>query len=98
MNDEIPVHTRPPILSAEVYQAIAYYAEANPDALMVVMRDPIAEATVTGIAQDGAVVSWTVISPTTDEGTREFLADEMKRQELTEREIVYLAMVEQTVN
>ena len=98
MNDERILRARPPILSPGVFQAVAQGAEANPDALMVVMRDPEACATVTGIAQDGAVVSWQVLTPTTDEGTREFLADEMKRQGLTEREIVFLSMDEVTVN
>ena len=94
--NEKTLHARPPILSAGVFQIVAQGAEANPQALMVVMRDPVAEATITGIAQDGAVHSWNVITPTTDEGTREFLAAEMKRQQLTEREIVYLRLDELT--
>jgi len=98
MNDEKKLHTRPPILGPGVFQTVAQGAEANPDALLVVMRDPIAEATITGITQDGSVVSWQVLAPTTDEGTREFLAAEMERQQLTEREIVYLAMDAETIN
>jgi len=39
-------HARPPILPAEICQAVAASAERYPDAKMVVMHDPEASATL----------------------------------------------------
>ena len=96
MSDEKTKHAYPPILHPEIYQTIVCCAEAHPEAVLVIMRDPEACATVTGLAQDGVVHAWNVTMPTTDESDKALFIDEMKRRGLTEREIIYLAMPEQT--
>lgn len=87
-------HARPPILSPEIYQAIAVNAEKNPAAKLIAIHVPVANATVAGKAKDGAIELWTVVAPMSEDATRVFLADEIERGNATEDEIVFLKMAE----
>jgi len=92
------LHARPPLLPVEFYMAVSSYAEAHPEAVLIVIRDPEACATVAAFVNDGVVHAWTVTSPMSEEGTHAFLADEVQRGNLAEDAVVYLQMNELTIN
>ena len=87
-------HARPPILPAEIYQAVAASAEQHPGAKLIAIHDPVANATLAGKANGGAIETWTVVAPMSEDATRVFLADEIERGNATEDEIVFLKMAE----
>ena len=87
-------HARPPILSPEIYQAVAVNAEKNPDAKLIAINDPVATATVAGKANGGAIEMWTVVAPMNEEMTRAYLQGEIERGNATEDQIVFLKMAE----
>jgi len=87
-------HARPPILAPEIYQAVAVNAEKKPEAKLIAIHVPVANATVAGKAKDGAIELWTVIAPMSEDMTRVYLAGEVERGNATEDQIVFLKMAE----
>ena len=88
------IHARPPMLPPELFMAVANSAEANPHARMVVIHDPVANATLMARSKSGHVEFWNVISPMSEDATRVILAQEVEGDAITEDEIVFLKMAE----
>ena len=97
MNTE-KLHIEPPLVTPEIYQVIAQYAEAHTQAKLVVIYVPEVSATITGTAHDGEIQSWSVCSPTTEDAARAFFADQVQRGDLDEDAVVFLHMDELTIN
>ena len=87
-------HARPAILPAEIYQTVAVNAEQHPNAKLIAIHDPVANATLAGKANGSAIESWTVVAPMSEDATRVYLAGEVERGNATEDQIVFLKMAE----
>ena len=88
------IHAVPPMISAEVFGAVAEISEKHPDARMVVMHDPVANATLMARTKSGYVEFWNLLSPMSENQTRVVLAQEVEGDGIAENEIVFLKMAE----